>query len=375
MIAATALPTVPAMPLSPLSQIPSHVVASADYEREARAHLDDNAWEYLQGGGADELTLAANRAAFDRLALWPRPLARVAGGHTRLRLLGQDFAHPLLLAPLAWQRLFHAQGELATVMAAAVTDTGMVVSTLASTPLEDIAAAARAPLWFQLYWQGGREATLALLRRAEAAGYQALVFTVDAPVAGVRNREQRVRFALPPGVAAVNVSVLPPAVVMGSGSPVFGQLMAQAPDWDDLAWLLASSRLPVLVKGLLHPADAAHAVALGAAGVVVSSHGGRVLDTAPASLDALPAVVAAVAGRVPVLLDSGIRRGSDAFKALALGASAVLVGRPAMHALAVAGPLGVAHLLRTLREELEITMALCGCATLADIGPDCLRRG
>ncbi|MFN3586093.1 MAG: alpha-hydroxy acid oxidase [Moraxellaceae bacterium] len=359
------------MPLPPLAALPAHLVSSADYERAARDHLDDNAWAYLQGGAADELTLAANRRAFDALGLWPRPLRRLPGGHTRLCLLGQAFAHPLLLAPLAWQRLFHAEGELATVRAAAVTDTGIVVSTLASTPLADIARAARAPLWFQLYWQGDRARTEALLHLAVAAGYQAVVFTVDAPVAGIRNREQRLRFALPPGVAAVNLPPSPPPPA-GLGNLLFDHLMATAPAADDLAWLCAHSPLPVLVKGLLHPADAAQAMAAGAAGVIVSNHGGRVLDGAPTAIAALPAVVAAVAGRGPVLLDSGIRRGSDAFKALALGATAVLVGRPAMHALAVAGALGVAHLLRTLREELEITMALCGCATLADIGPDCL---
>lgn len=360
------------MPLPPLRSIPPHLACSADYEHAARDHLDDNAWAYLQGGAADELTLAANRRAFDRIGLWPRPLRRLPGGHTRLQLLGQDFAHPLLLAPLALQRLFHTEGELATVRAAAVTETGMVVSTLASTTLEDIADAARAPLWFQLYWQGDRLRTQALLQRAAAAGYQAVVFTVDAPVAGIRNREQRVRFALPSGVATVNLApATPPPTEVAS--LLFDHLMTMAPALDDLAWLCATSPLPILVKGILHPDDAAQAMAAGAAGVIVSNHGGRVLDGAPTAIAALPDVVAAVAGRGPVLLDSGIRRGSDAFKALALGATAVLVGRPAMHALAVAGALGVAHLLRTLREELEITMALCGCATLADIEASCLR--
>jgi 4-hydroxymandelate oxidase len=189
---------------------------------------------------------------------------------------------------------------------------------------------------------------------------------VDAPLAGIRNREQRVGFRLPPGMTAVNLAELPAAPQRTSvgASVVFDGLLANAPTWDDIAWLAANTSLPVLVKGILDPADALLAIEHGAQGIIVSNHGGRVLDTLPASIDALPAIAAAVEGRVPLLLDGGIRRGSDVFKALALGARAVLIGRPYIHALAAAGALGVAHVLRTLREELEVCMALNGCPTL-----------
>ncbi|HEX6592456.1 MAG TPA: alpha-hydroxy acid oxidase [Moraxellaceae bacterium] len=351
-----------------LAAIPRDIVAATDYERHARGHLDDNAWEYLSGGAADELTLRDNREAFDRQRLAGRVLGDVRGGHTRLSLFGREFAHPVLLAPIAYQQLFHEQGELATIMAADAMQAGLVLSTLASTRLEELPRMTQGHFWFQLYFQATRDDTLALLRRAEAAGCTAIVVTVDAPVAGVRNREQRAGFALPAGVAAVNINA-PMATSAAGPSLVFDQLMAAVPGWDDIAWLAQATALPVIVKGILHPDDALRALASGAAGIAVSNHGGRVLDTLPATLDALPAIAAAVAGRAPVFLDGGVRRGSDVFKAIALGATAVMVGRPYIHALATAGALGVAHLLRTLREELEIVMAVSGCATLADISP------
>lgn len=357
--------------LPPLSSIPPDLVAAVDYEARARQHLDDNAWAYLQGGAADELSLRDNGEAFRSLALRPRVLRDLRAGHTRCRLLGELFEHPLLLAPVAYQRLFHPDGELATVLGAGVMGAGMVVSTLASTRLEQIAAQAAAPLWFQLYWQGGREASLALVRRAEEAGYRALVLTVDAPLCGIRNREQRAGFALPPGVAAVNLGETPRMPLLAAGdSAVFAGMMALAPTWADVEWLRAQTALPILLKGVLHPEDAVQAVNCGMQGLVVSNHGGRVLDTTPATLDVLPLLRARLGAGVTLLLDGGIRRGTDIFKALALGADAVLLGRPCMHALAVAGALGVAHLLKLLREELEVTMALCACANLAEITPD-----
>jgi len=214
------------------------------------------------------------------------------------------------------------------------------------------------------------------VQRAEAAGYRALVVTVDAPLAGVRNREQRAGFRLPAGLRAMN---LPPDMPLDlpsptAGSSVFDSLMTQAPTWDDLEWLLGVIRLPVFIKGILAPQDAQRALAAGVAGIIVSNHGGRVLDTAQTTLDALPAIMDVVGTAVPVLLDGGVRRGTDIFKALALGARAVLIGRPYIHALVTAGALGVAHLVRLLREELEITMALTGCATLEAISQKSLIR-
>lgn len=361
-------------PQEPLASIPRDIVAAVDYERHARHHLDDNAWEYLAGAAADEITLQENRSAFDRLRLRSRVLADVKCGHTRLELFGKEHSHPFLLAPIAYQRLFHAAGELATAMAADVMQTGMVLSTLASTRMEELPAPTQSARWLQLYFQSTREATLALVRRAEACGFAALVVTVDAPVAGIRNREQRAGFALPPEIAAVNLEPESSANLPAGPSAVFDVLMARAPVWTDIEWLVSHTRLPVLLKGVLDGEDARRALAHGVAGIVVSNHGGRVLDTLPATIVALPSVVAAVDGKIPVLMDGGIRRGTDVFKALALGASAVLVGRPYIHALATAGALGVAHLLRTLREELDITMAITGCKTLDDIGPHCLWR-
>ena len=357
--------------------IPSGLVTLADHELHARTQLDDNAWAYFSGGAADEISLHANRSAWDALPLWPRVLRPLAGGHTRVPLMGRTLAHPILLAPVAFQRLAHPDGELAMAYAAAALGAGVVLSTQASVSLESVAQAVlpdpgRGPLWFQLYLQPDRGFTQALVQRAEAAGYEALVLTVDAPTSGVRDRERRAGFRLPPGVGPVNLTGLqvPAPSALGPGqSALFDGLLHHAPTWDDIAWLQSITRLPVLLKGVLHPADARQAVSVGAAGLIVSNHGGRTLDTAPATVTALPRVVQAVGGAVPVLVDGGIRRGTDVLKAMALGASAVLVGRPAVWGLANAGAAGVAHVLRLLRDELEVAMALTGCATLAEATP------
>jgi 4-hydroxymandelate oxidase len=362
-------------PLPPMTSIPQEIVALEDYEPFAQQCLDDNAWTYLTSGAADEITLAENRRAYDRIRVKGRVLRKLQCGHTRLELFGQPFQHPIFLAPVAYQRMFHPEGELASAMAADAMDAGMVVSTQASVRLEDVARAARSPLWFQLYMRADREQTLSLVRRAEDSGYKALVVTVDAPVAGIRNKEQRAGFQLPPGVRAVNLDGLPvpqQGRLEAGKSVVFDMLMAAAPTWDDLPWLASSTRLPVLVKGILDAEDAVQSLNCGAAGIIVSNHGGRIQDTVPATIEALPLIAQAVGGRAPILVDGGIRRGSDVFKAIALGASAVLIGRPYIYALAAAGALGVAHAIRTLREELEIVMALNGCATLQAIDRNAL---
>jgi len=362
--------------IAPLTHICADVAAVMDYEPLARARMTDSAWAYLQGGAADELTLADNLAAFRRLRLLPRVLNCVADGNTHVTLLGRRHAAPMLLAPVAFQQLAHPEGERATVLAASAMQTGMVVSTQAGIALEVLAQDAQAqdaqsPLWFQLYIQPDRDFTRDLVSRAEAAQYQALVVTVDAPVHGARNREQRAGFALPAGMRPVNLDgmrALPAEPVRAGGPSLLQtQLIRHAPTWDDLAWLRGVTKLPILLKGILSPDDAERAVHAGMAGVIVSNHGGRSLDGAPATIDALPAIAHAVARRVPVLLDGGIRRGTDVFKALALGASAVLVGRSFMYGLAAAGAPGVVHVLHMLRTELEIAMVLTGCRTLADI--------
>ena len=366
---------------APLPHIPPDIAGLADYERHARAHMPAHAWSHIASGADQELTLRHNRSAFDALRLVPEPLADLSGAHTRQTLLSQELVAPILLAPLAYLRLAHEQGDLAAVRAAMALQTGMIVSTLSSHSLEDIAQAARAastelgrsaPLWFQLYSQPERSSTLALIRRAEDAGYQALVWTVDAHI-------KRSSYPLPEGVTAANLRELPTPprhhTDLMDRHILFGTALAiQAPSWDELAWLRAQTRLPVIVKGILSATAAARAVALGADAIVVSNHGGRVLDGMVATIEVLPALRAAVPRHVPLLLDSGVRYGTDILKALALGASAVMVGRPIFHALAVAGMLGVAHMLHLLRAELELTMAQTGCCTLEQIAPSLLAR-
>ncbi len=352
--------------------LPTGLVSLADHEAHASLVLDDQVKAYINGGAADEITLHENRQAWQRLRLAPRVLQPLAGGHTRVPLLGRTLAHPILIAPMAYHRLAHPHGELATALAAAALGAGLILSTQASAPLEDVARLVldepdRGPLWFQLYHQGDRGLTRELVQRAEAAGYEALVLTVDAPVSGVRDRERRAGFVLPPGVSAVHLQGhrTPPATALQPGqSALFDDLLTHAPTWDDIAWLRSITRLPVLLKGITHPADARLAREHGAAGVIVSTHGGRTLDTMPATAELLPEIVETLGGTLPVLVDGGIRRGTDVLKAMALGASAVLVGRPILHGLANAGAQGVAHVLRLLRDELEVAMALCGCREL-----------
>ncbi|MCW5259231.1 alpha-hydroxy-acid oxidizing protein [Verminephrobacter eiseniae] len=368
-------------PAPALSAVPPGIVNLADHESHARAHLDPRAWAYFSGGAADEITLAANRSAWERIRLLPRVLRPLAGGHTRVQLLGRTWAHPILLAPVAYQRMAHPDGELGSACAAAALGAGIVLSTQASTRLEVVAEAIRSdpgrgPLWFQLYLQHDRGFTRALLERAEQAGYEALVLTVDAPCHGARDRERRAGFHLPCGVSAVNLHGLRPAprvTLQADQSALFDGLLRHAPTWADVQWLQANTRLPVLLKGLMHPDDARQAAALGVAGLIVSNHGGRTLDTSPGTASVLPRVADAVAhsatGPLALLVDGGIRRGTDVLKAMALGASAVLIGRPALYGLANAGAAGVAHVLRLLRDELEIAMALTGCATLAEATP------
>lgn len=360
-----------------LSQIPTDIACAADYARHAIHHIEAQAWQHIEGGADQQLTLAHNRAAFDGLRLLPQPIARVQDAHTRCSLLGHALASPIMLAPVAYQRLVHPEGELASMRAAMALQAGMVVSTLSSHTLEDIAQAGLsaeaemgqgAPRWFQLYLQPDRAHSLQLLRRAEAAGYTAIVWTVDASI-------KRSGFALPQGVEAANLRGMPATQHTSplQGPILFGTpLMAQAPTWDDLRWLRAHTQLPLLVKGVLSPAQARQAVALGADALIVSNHGGRVLDGVVSPMDVLPDIAQAVGTQVPLLLDSGVRSGTDVVKALALGASAVWIGRPQMHALATAGLLGVAHLLHLLRAELELAMAHLGCATVAAITPEVL---
>ena len=360
------------------TSVPPGIVCLDDYESFARETLPQDIWAYLSGGVADEITLRRNASAFGKLALQTRAFADVSQGNTRCTLFGETLDYPIILAPLAYHRLVHADAELGTVMGASAMKAAMVVSTLSSVSLEDMAHAAHAPLWFQLYFQADRQRTLELVRRAEQAGYRALVVTADTPVTGTRNRQDRAGFSLPPTVSAVNLAAWPAvrhAPAQAGLSPVFDSaILASAPTWRDLEWLRSQTRLPLLVKGLTSPSDALQATALGVDGIIVSNHGGRALDTQPASIDMLPAMADAVGKQLPLLLDGGIRRGTDVLKALALGATAVLIGRPYLYGLAVAGPVGVAHVLHILRAELEMAMVLTGCRSLSDVTAEVLWR-
>ena len=368
-------PPAPAQP--PSAHIPAEVGNAFDYELLAPRFMAAAHHAYVAGGCGNDLSVAANLQAFAPWGVLPRPLRDVRHGHLRTVVAGQPWTHPLALAPVAFQKLAHPNGEVDTARAAAATSTCLVASTLSSTTLESIAQAgdAATPRWFQLYFQPHRASTLDLVRRAEAAGYSAIVVTVDAAIQTASRRALQAGFRMPADCLPENLRHHTPAAplaLQAGHSRVFQGAMHNAPTWADLQWLMEQTRLPVWVKGVMHPDDAREMQARGVTGVIVSNHGGRSLDGAPATLQMLPAVCAAVGADYPVLLDGGIRCGTDIFKALALGAHAVLVGRLQVYALSVAGALGVAHMLRLLCEELEACMALAGCATVADIKPGAL---
>ncbi len=346
-----------------------------EVEALARERLPGPVYDYYAGGAGDEITLAENRRSFERRALFPRMLVDVSRRNLRVSLPGADSAAPIVVAPMAFQRLAHPDGELGTARAAGSQGLIMTASTFSTCSLEEIAAGAPGPLWFQLYVHQDRPITRDLVQRAEAAGYRALVLTVDVAEIGRRERDERNSFRLSPDLRLANFDPAHSDSMRegeaGSRLRAFVHGMRDASfSWRDLEWLASLSRLPLIIKGILRADDARRAVEHGAAGIVVSNHGGRQLDTAVASLDALPAIAQAVAGQAVVLMDGGVRRGTDIIKALALGARAVLVGRPVLWGLAVAGQEGAARVLELLRNELDLAMALSGTPALADITRD-----
>jgi 4-hydroxymandelate oxidase len=338
-----------------------------DFEESARELLPPMVFDYYAGGSGDEWTLRENRRAFDRWIIRPRVLVDASDMDLRTRVLGQAVPFPILLAPTAFQRMAHDEGELATARAAASLGALMVVSTIATVSLEEIAHTGVAR-WFQLYVLKDRDLTAELVKRADAAGYSALVLTVDAPLLGRRLRDERNAFTLPPGIGLANLEGTGLPVVAGSGlSSFFLDRHDPTLNWESVAWLRSLSSLPLVLKGVLTAEDARLAVEAGADAVVVSNHGGRQLDGAPATMDVLPEVVEAVSGRTEVLVDGGVRRGTDVLKALALGARAVLVGRPYLWGLAVDGEAGVRRVLEILRDELTLAMALAGQPSVGGI--------
>jgi 4-hydroxymandelate oxidase len=354
------------------------IVCADDYRSRAHGLLPAPLWDFIDGGSGAELTVDANSAAFDATLLRPRVLVDVTERQTATCLFGGAMTGPLGIAPMAYQRLVHPEGEVAAARGAGQAGALFVASIFASRTVEEIAAATTGPLWLQLYWLRRRETLCHLVARAEAAGYQALVLTVDAPVIGKRLRDLRNGFAIDPDVRAVNLdeSITAGKHISRPGASAIATHAAATFDtsitWADLAWLRSITTLPLVLKGILTAEDAELAITHGVDGIIVSNHGGRQLDGAIPALRALPSVASAVAGRIPVLLDGGVRRGRDILIALAHGADAVLVGRPALWALAVAGGDGVSHLLRMLIEELSDTMALTGQVKLTDLDPTVL---
>lgn len=348
----------------------------SDFEAAARERLPAATWGYYAGGANDEVTLRGNRTAFEQIALRYRTMVDVSTRSCATTVLGTPVAMPVLIAPTAMQRLAHEEGECATARAAEAAGTIMIVSTTATTGLRDVRASAGGPMWFQLYIYRDRDITRAHIEAARDAGYQAIVLTVDAPVLGRRERDIRLGFTLPPHLRIANaeparMGQVPAASGSASGLMLhFRDLHDPSLTPKDIEWVRTESGLPVIVKGVVRGDDAVRALDHGAAGVIVSNHGGRQLDTAIPAIRALPGVVDAVDGRVEVYVDGGIRRGTDVLKALALGARAVMVGRPVIWGLAVDGENGVKMVLRLLRDELDLAMALSGAATIESITRD-----
>ena len=357
-----------------------------EYETLAQARMEPTAWDYYQGGSDDEVTLRANRSAFERIRLRPRVLVDVRDIDLHTTVLGTPVSMPILVAPSAYHELAHPEAECATARGAGMAGTLMTASTFSNRSIEEIATAASAPLWQQLYIYRDIDRGAEIVRRAEAAGYKAIVLTADTPVLGNRERDTRNNFSLPPGMQSGNF----PNEDVNDSHPISNPeapdpdleatnssnnntpardyiLQPISPTWETMAWLRSITSLPIIVKGVLTGEDAQLSLEHGAAAIIVSNHGGRQLDTALASIEALAEVVEAVDGRCEVYMDGGIRRGTDILKALALGARAVLIGRPILWGLAVDGAEGVHDVLEILRTELELAMILAGRPTLASI--------
>jgi len=361
---------------------PAHPVSVEDLELGAKAVLTPEAYAYVAGAAGAEDTMNANRAAFQRLRIIPRFLRDVAQRDLSVTVLGQRFRAPFLLAPVGVQSIIHSEAEMAVARAAHSLDIPMVLSTLSSKPLEEVAKAlGDGPRWFQLYWPRNNDLAASFIQRAEAAGYGALVVTLDTYLLGWRERDiQKAYLPFLQGQGLANYFT----------DPVFRSLLKVMPEtdpteavllflqvvnnpslmWNDLAFLRRHTHMPILLKGILHPDDARLAIDHGINGIIVSNHGGRQVDGAVAALDALPNVVEAVDDQAAVLFDSGIRRGADVFKALALGAKCVLLGRPYCYGLAVGGEAGVRDVLQNFLADIDLTLGLAGCASFAEVGPE-----
>jgi 4-hydroxymandelate oxidase len=336
-----------------------------ELESLARNRMSHAVFERVNGGAGDEITLKWNREAYDRIRLRPRVLVDVSRLDTKIKLFGQDLPFPILLAPTGGHALIHPEGEIATVRGAGQADSTLVISTSASLRVEEIAKAATRPVWFQLYVDEDRERTRDLVQRAEGVGCRVLCVTVDSPINGVRNREESVQAELPVRARPNQKAAVPEMQTISTDK--YRPVRPAKLTWRDIDWLRSFARTPVILKGVLNPEDADLAVKAGVSGLIVSNHGARQLDTVPSTIDALPIVTQRVAGRVPVLVDGGVRRGTDVLKAIALGASAVLIGRPYLYGLSIAGSAGVSAVVNILRHEFEVAMALSGRSSIGEI--------
>jgi len=340
----------------------SRFLCLPDFEPAARELLPHAVYEYVAAGAGDEITLRENEAAFDRIRLRPRVLRDVTRVDTSISLFGQILPHPIMLAPIAYQRLFHPDGEVAAARGASMSKAIFVLGTSATATIEECAEVGRFPIWFLLYWQSDRSFNGELVSRMAAAGAKAICVTVDTPTPGDRRRQFRAGFTIPDSMAT------PYFDDRNRGVVKVGTAQARSmPTWQDIAWLRSLTDLPMILKGILDPGDAEQAVDAGADAIMVSNHGSRNLDTLPATIDALPAIAERVAGRIPIILDGGVRRGTDVVKAIALGASGVMIGRPYVYALAAGGAEGVTHCVNLLRRDLELAMSLTGRSRIADI--------
>ncbi|NBR09690.1 MAG: alpha-hydroxy-acid oxidizing protein [Opitutaceae bacterium] len=356
--------------VAPTAALPSRSTGQAqlaellcldDVEALAQRQMLASVYDFVAGGAADELTIRWNREKYRDIRLQQRVLSDVSDLDCTTTLLGKRLAMPILLAPTANHRLVHPDGELATARGAGLAGVTMVLSSGSNTSIEEVKQVATEPVWFQLYVSKDRGLARALIQRVEAAGAAALCVTVDSPLDGPRNRQNRAKLVIPPGVGYphyVGITAPPTVVTLDT-------VQAQLLDWRDIDWIRSITKMPMLLKGIMSPVDAETGIKAGADGLIVSNHGGRCLDTQPATIEALPRVVQQVSGRVPVIVDGGIRRGTDIVKALALGATAVQIGRPYVYGLAVGGAEGVAHVVKILRQELLLAMALLGRRNIA----------
>jgi len=348
-------------PMDPINI--DQVINLYDFEKLAKENMTHMAYEFVSSGAADEFTVRWNREALDNLKIQTEVLNNVSVLDTKVNLFGTEIPYPILIAPTAFHKLMNPEGELATARGAGAASAIYVVSSFTTTPIEQIAKVATGPLWFQLYVVDDRAFVKDLIQKVEAQGCKAIAITVDTPVSGARDRQERAHFKLPDG--------LHPPYMIDTAFAKKGEALKfkQSLTWKDIESLQSMAKVPILLKGILNPVDAEKAVASGADGIIVSNHSGRNLDTVPATIEVLPGIVNKVNKRIPVLMDGGIRRGTDVLKAMSIGASAVLVGKPICYGLACGGSEGVTKVMNILRKEFEYAMALSGRPSIASLDP------